>query len=487
MIRLLTARRIACAILFAVCADAGMALVHRAGDAAATEARVADPVQLWTCGMHPQVLQDHPGPCPICGMQLTPVKRKDTAAPGAARVIRYWWDPMMSPPYISDKPGKSPMGMDLVPVYADEVSGGTSVVVDPVIVQNMGVRVATVVTGPLRTTVRAVGYLDEAQPNQHDINLRVSGWIEQLYASIEGMHLDVGHPLFELYSPELQVAIEELIGARRMRSPSDTTGATLYDAAARKLQLLGLPPDQIERLGRAERAPATVTFSSPVSGHLVEKMVVDGSAVKAGDRVMRIVDHSTLWLDARVFEQQLPFITIGQRAVATVAAEPGRHFDGTVMFVHPHVDMTTRTALVRIALPNEALTLRPGMYATVEIEAELAADALLVPREAVIDTGTRQIAFVALDGGHFEPRTLKLGAAGNGSLQVLAGLAPGDRVVTSGQFLLDAESHLQEAIEKHMRDKLLIGGNAAAAPAADPTSPSPAPPTDERRDDHRNH
>jgi len=409
------------------------------------EAAAADPVQLWTCGMHPQVLRDHPGPCPICGM-------------------------------------------DLVPVRTDEVAGGTAVAIDPVVVQNMGVRVATVASGPLRTTVRAVGILDEAEPNQHDVNLRVSGWIERLYAGVEGMHLEAGQPLFDLYSPELQVAIEELIGARQLRSADSATGDTIYDAAARKLRLLGLPRDEIERLGRAEQAPATVVFRSPVSGHLVEKSVVNGSAVVAGDRVMRIVDHSTLWLDAQVFEQQLSFIRIGQKAVATVAAEPGQRFEGEVMFVHPHVDMATRAALVRIALPNEALTLRTGMYATVEIEAELAADSLLVPRSAVIDTGTRQIAFVAIDGGTFEPRTLQLGAAGDGGVQVLSGLAAGDRVVTSGQFLLDAESRMQEAIDKHLRDKLLVSdGAVAATPAAPPVVPPVADESPRERDDHRNH
>lgn len=183
---------------------------------------VADPTalagkQLYTCGMHPQVIRDEPGVCPICGMELTPLHKDANPAAKASgeREILYWWDPMMSPPYIADRPGKSPMGMDLVPVYADEASAGAEIVIDPTIVQNMGVRVATAEEGRLARTIRAAGYLAEAEPNRHDVNLRVSGWIERLYADVEGMHVHAGDPLFDLYSPDLQVAIEELIAARR--------------------------------------------------------------------------------------------------------------------------------------------------------------------------------------------------------------------------------------------------------------------------------
>jgi hypothetical protein len=179
--------------------------------------------QLWTCGMHPQVIQDKPGLCPICQMKLEPldlVQSGGSAMTGgspamAERKVAYWWDPMMNPPYISDRPGKSPMGMDLVPRYEDEVSAGTSVKIDPVVVQNMGVRVAKVGRGPVRQDIRAVGYLQEAQPNVRDVNLRVSGWVEKLHADTVGMAVSRGAPLFDLYSPEVQVAVEELVAARQ--------------------------------------------------------------------------------------------------------------------------------------------------------------------------------------------------------------------------------------------------------------------------------
>jgi Cu(I)/Ag(I) efflux system membrane fusion protein len=422
--------------------------------------------QLYTCGMHPQVIREQPGACPICGMELTPLKTGGVGTvPAKERRVVYWWDPMMSPPYISDKPGKSPTGTDLVPVYEDDVAAGSSIVIDPTIVQNMGVRVATAQEGPLRRTIRAVGYLAEAQPNQHDVNLRVSGWIEKLYADVEGMHVQAGAPLFELYSPELQVAIEELIAARRARDAlgpvTERTGGRraadqLLASAERKLELLALSREQARQLGRLDKAPPTVTFTSPITGHVVEKPIVDGSAVAAGTRALRIVDHSSLWLDIALYEQQLPFVQLGQPVRTSVLAFPGQTFDGTLSFIHPHVDDATRTAMGRVVVVNTELQLRPGMYATVEIESELAPRALLVPREAVIDTGTRQIAFVVRPQGHFDPRLVTMGSAGSdGQVQILAGLAPGEQVVTSGQFLLDAESRFREAVQRFLAQDLL--------------------------------
>jgi Cu(I)/Ag(I) efflux system membrane fusion protein len=361
--------------------------------------------QLWTCGMHPQVIQDRPGNCPICGMALTPLRG------GGAQ-------------------------------------DGHAIAIDPVVVENMGVRTAAVVEAPLHARVRAVGSLEEAQPSQHDVTLRVSGYVEKLHAGVEGMHVTAGQPLFDLYSPELDAAVGELIGARRARA--NGAGDGLYEAARQKLQRLGVSAAQVDRLATLDRPPPSITFTSPVTGHVTVKNVVDGSAVQAGTQVMRIVDHRELWLDAQVFEQDLSLVHVGQEATATVAALPGRTFQGTVAFIHPHLDMATRTAMVRVVVPNPTLELRPGMYAAVTIDADVAPTAVLVPRDAVIDTGTRQLVFLARDGGRFEPRDVRVGIAADGdTLQVLDGLAPGDTVVVSGQFLLDAESRLQEAIRKH--------------------------------------
>lgn len=423
----------------------------------------AEAGQLWTCGMHPQVIQDRPGTCPICGMALTPVAGSGAQAPtmSGERKIKYWWDPMMSPPYISDQPGKSPMGMDLVPVYEDEVSAGSTLVIDPSVVQNMGLRVARVGEAPLARSIRAVGVLAEPEPSRHDVNLRLEGWIDRLHAATEGMRLSKGDPLFDLYSPELQVAIEELIGARKMREvlASRDQADALFGAATRKLELYGLARDQVDALAALDTAPRTVTFTSPADGFLVEKMVYAGSAVMAGDTVMRIADTSKLWLDARVFEKDLAHVRIDQEVSARVDGRPGESFEGRVILVHPRIDPITRTALVRMELDNPELTLRHGMFATAFLEVQIASRAIVVPREAIIDTGERQVAFVALDMGHFEPRKVEMGASGDGGIvQVLSGLAPGEEVVVSGQFLLDAESRMKEAIQRFLKEKSLPAG-----------------------------
>jgi Cu(I)/Ag(I) efflux system membrane fusion protein/cobalt-zinc-cadmium efflux system membrane fusion protein len=437
---------------------AGFALRGKAHTVSATAAHATTQgKQLWTCGMHPQVIQDHPGDCPICHMELTPLKADTVSSSATAeRKVKYWWDPMMNPPYIAEKPGKSPMGMDLVPVYEDQVSAGAGVTIDPVIVQNMGVRIAPVVFGSVQQDVRVVGYLEEPESARHDVNLRVKGWIEKLHANTEGMAISKGDPLFELYSPEIQVAVEELIAARRAReSATDDqakrTAETLFESTSRKLELWGLEKAQVETLAKQDRAPQTVTFLSPITGHVAEKKVFEGAAVESGMLIMRLANRSQIWLEAQVYEQQLPLVKIGSKVRATVVSEPGRVLEGEVIFIHPHLDPTTRTARVRIQIPNEDHRLRQGMYATVDILTDPTPPAPVVPREAVIDTGTRQIAFVAQGGGRFEPRLLKLGTSGrDGLVQVLSGLAPNEQVVTSGQFLLDSESRLKEAIQKHL-------------------------------------
>ncbi len=417
--------------------------------------------QLWTCGMHPQVIQDHPGTCPICHMKLTPLKDDSDAGAGETvagkRKILYYWDPMLGPSSIAHAPGKSAMNMDLVPVYEEDQSGGPTVKIDPTIVQNMGVRTAAVTRGPLTVTVRTFGMLEAPESSVYEVNLKVNGWIQKLYANTEGMHVLKGEPLFDLYSPDLQVAEEELIGAVKVLNGVDpkSTGTMcdesqgMVDSAKQKLRLWGISDQDIDAIAAAKKAPTTIAFRSPASGDLVEKMVVEGSAVQAGMKLMRIEDHSTLWLNAQVYEQQIPSVALGQTVDAMVDGLPGKTFTGPIMFIHPHVDHMTRTVTVRIAISNPKHELHPGMYATANIVTKPLADAVLVPRESVIDTGTRQIAFVAQAEGHFDPRKVRMGLAGDDDqVEILEGLAPGETVVTSGQFLMDVESRTTEAIDK---------------------------------------
>lgn len=404
-------------------------------------ARPAGQQQLWTCGMHPQVLQDHPGECPICHMELTPLESEATR----------------------------------------ESQDGSVVAINPAVVQNMGVRTVRAVEGPLRREIRVAGFVEEAEPLVRDVSLRFSGWVRRLHAHTEGLHVGKGDPLFDVYSPELQVAIEELIALRRRRAAtgSDPTVDALWNATQRKLALLGIEESEIARLARLDRAPETVTLRSPISGEVTEKPIVEGSAFASGEKLLRIVDHSMLWIEARVFEQDFALVSIGQKAEAHVAARADRTYSGEVVFIHPHLDETTRTASVRMAVKNPGLELRPGMFATVVLRGELARSAVLVPRESVIDTGDRQVAFVVGEApGHFEPRRVKTGwTAEGGNVQILEGLAAGEEVVVSGQFLLDAESRLQDALRKFIAQRPVTPAHGGAPPAPGNTgTPAPAAP-----------
>jgi Cu(I)/Ag(I) efflux system membrane fusion protein/cobalt-zinc-cadmium efflux system membrane fusion protein len=429
---------------------------------------MATPKQLWTCSMHPQVIREKPGECPICHMKLVPLNASlqspasaPSTAPSGHRKIKYWWDPMLGPSSIRHHPGQSAMGMALVPVYEDEAATAGELTVDPAIVQNMGVRLAEVKRGPLSMTVRAAGYLTAAEPLRYDINLRLSGWIEKLSADTLGMPIAKGQKLFELYSPQLTVAVEELVAAKAAKastaspgdpsSPAAQAADALYQSAKQKLRLWGLSSEQVDHLASLKTAPATIPFFSLADGVLAETTVVNGSAVQAGQRIMRIVDHRTLWLDAQIDPLDLPWIHLGQPAQASIAGVPRKISRGKVIFIDPNVDPATRTTTVRLAIDNKNLKLRPGMYATVRLSATPANDALLAPRSAIIDTGQRQVAFVAQGGGHFQPRDVKLGLVGSdGMAQILNGLSPGEQVVVTGQFLLDADSRMQEAVRRFL-------------------------------------
>jgi Cu(I)/Ag(I) efflux system membrane fusion protein/cobalt-zinc-cadmium efflux system membrane fusion protein len=462
---------------------------------AATMAHQAHGKQLWHCGMHPQVIQDHPGDCPICHMALTPLNSSFSAANDAPKKVLYWWDPMLGPSSISDHPGKSAMGMDMVPVYADKAAAGAEVTIDPTVVQNMGVQTAVVTHGPLHKTIRAVGVFMLPEPGLHDISLKVGGWINKLYADQEGMHVHRGEPLFALYSQDLQVAEQELISAVQSKRLLGTDASSslvkeaddLIESAQRKLQLWDVDEQEIDAIAKAARPPRDVVFHSPATGHVEEKMIVQGSAVQPGMKLMRIADHTTMWLEAEVYEEQIPHVRIGQRVEATVDAIPGKTFKGNVTFIYPHIDHMTRTLRVRSTFDNPGFELKPGMYADANVITEPVPDAMQVPQEAVIDTGIKQIVFVAAGGGHFSPRTVRAGIRGDDDrLQILEGLALGETVVTSGQFLMDVESRTNEAIAKlrglpAMDSRAMPPANptpSAASQSADPpmaTDPMPQP------------
>jgi Cu(I)/Ag(I) efflux system membrane fusion protein len=430
------------------------------------------PTTWYSCGMHPEVIQDHPGNCPKCGMKLQPVSAdraaalglaagatKETAAGGKSkdRKIAYWKS-SMNPGEISDKPGKDSMGMEMVPVYEGEAAAGT-ISIDPVIEQDMGVRVDKVIRGPLTETVRTVGFVDYDETSLAVVTTKVDGWIEKLYVGETGGQVHKGEPLFELYSPALFSAQEEYLAALRNLQKKDVPliprsrldSETLVRDARTRLEYFDISPQQIAELERTGKVRKTLTIRAPFTGIVTKKNVVEGQKIMAGMDVFRLADLSTVWLMAKVYEYDLPYVRLGQEAFMTLSYLPGRTFRGRVTYVYPYLEAKTREVDVRMEFHNPGYELKPGMYATVTLTTELAKEATLVPDVAVINTGLRSVAFVMSEPGRFEPRQVKIGARSeNNYLQVLSGLWPGETVVVSGQFLLDSESRLREAALKFL-------------------------------------
>lgn len=341
----------------------------------------------------------------------------------------------MGAPDTSPVPKKDSMGMDYIPVCEDteESQDGTIVKVSLDRVQRLGVRSEVVEERALARTVRAFASVQYDERRQAAIAPKFGGWIEKLAVNATGDTVRRGQTLFETYSPELNVLQQEWHLAGRSSYASD------------KLRNLDYPATELEKLRRGER-PRTVAIPSPVDGTVIEKMAVEGARFRAGEELFRIVDTSTMWVLAEVYEQDLAFVKVGDMAKVTVNTWPDRSFPGRVTFIYPSVGKESRTAKLRIEVANTDGLLRADMAATVEIEAPIPGRWVAVPDSAVIDSGKRQVVLVERGEGRYEPRPVKLGARVSGYVQVLDGLKPGERVVTSATFLIDAESNLRAAL-----------------------------------------
>ncbi|MEP7016277.1 MAG: efflux RND transporter periplasmic adaptor subunit, partial [Verrucomicrobiota bacterium] len=422
---------------------------------------------LYTCGMHPQIIQDHPGNCPICGMKLVPVRKQASAAPVNSKAegdsngkIKYYKSTMLLGE-ISQTPRKDSMGMDMVPVYEGENDTST-ISVDPSTVQKMGVRTAIVTKGPVRRLIRTVGAIDYNETALADVTTKFKGWIEKLYVDSTGKQVHKGEPLFDIYSPDLYSAQSEYVLALNQGA------AALKASALQKLKLFDVSEDQIAELEKSRKPQRTLRVDAPIDGIVVEKMAVQGQMIDAGMKLYRLADLSIVWVQSQIYEQDLALLKLGQEAEVSLSYLPDRKFRGRVTYIYPTVDEKTRTARVRMEFHNPGFFLKPGMFATVELHAELEPSALLVADSAVLRSGEKNTVFVALDGGHFEPREVTLGPrADNDTYEVLHGLKEGERVVTSGQFLLDSESQLREAIQK------MLNPNASPTPAQDHSARQP--------------
>jgi RND family efflux transporter MFP subunit len=429
------------------------------GHKQAASATSSESKTLYTCGMHPQVIQDHPGNCPICGMKLTPIREQPGTEPSVSalseRKIKYYKSTMI-PGEVRQTSGKDSMGMEMVPVYEDEAAGNApqTIAIDPVTVQNMDIRTATVTRGPLRRTIRTVGSIDYNETALADVTTKFKGWVEKLYVDATGQQVHRGDPLFEIYSPELYSAQTEYVLALGSATNGAPGSTALLESARTKLKFFDISDAQIAELKQTRQPQKTLRILAPADGFVVEKMVVEGQMVDAGMKLYRIADIGLVWVQAQIYEQDLVYIKLGQEATVTLSYLPDRAFRGRVTYIYPNVDEKTRTAQVRMEFHNPGYFLKPGMFATVQIVSELEPSALLVPDMAILRSGEKNTVFVALPGGKFEPRSVALGPqAENDYYQVLHGLSEGERVVISGQFLLDSESQLREAIQKMLEPK----------------------------------
>lgn len=418
------------------------------------------------CPMHPTMVADRPGDCPICGMRLVPIETPGAGDPGpspgdgpARKKIIY--RSTMNLGETSDRPGKDSMGMDMVPVEVEEERAGVpridgyAPIGIPIRKQQLiGVRTEEVRQAGFVRTIRAVGRVTPDETRLHHVHTKIDGWIETLHVNATGERVRKGQPLLEIYSPELLATQEEYLLALRSRqaAPGDLlpglarSGDQLVESARRRLLLYDLAPAQIEELERTGRASRTVTLYAPISGYVTRRGVTHGERIDSSATLLDIADLSRVWVIASVYEYELPFVRVGQSAAVTLSYLPGRTFRGRVTLVYPVLEEATRTVQVRLEFDNPDLALKPEMYAEVAIDSDLG-ERLAVPDSAVLSSGTRNVVFVAQGDGYFEPREVRLGVRLPDIVEVLEGVAEGERVVTSGTFFVDSESKLKSALE----------------------------------------
>jgi len=359
----------------------------------------------------------------------------------AERKVLYWVAPM-DPSFRRDKPGKSPMGMDLVPVYEGEASQGDAVRIDPAVVDNLGVRTGKAKVRPLWRRIEATGYVAFDETRISDINTRVEGWIVSLPVSSEGERVAKGDLLFELYSPELVNAQKEYLQAYKRSEPR------LLAGAADKLRALGMISPEIKALGQRGKAFENIKIVAPQEGVVTTLNVREGMYIQPNTTIMRLADLSSVWLLAEVFESQAEWVAAGQAAEARLEYMPGSEFSGQVDYVYPVLDPKTRTLRVRLRFDNPNERLKPNMYARVSIYGRLKPNALAIPREALIPAPGRDRVVVALGEGEFQVKEVLTGLESGDFVEILAGISEGDDVVTSAQFLIDSEASLAGSIQR---------------------------------------
>ena len=374
---------------------------------------------LYQCPMHPSITSDHPGNCPICGMKLVlvdaPVAPQATASQGRG------------------------------------VPGLATVTIDPARQQMIGLRTAPVVRGPVSDAWRTVGRVEVDPTRVRRVNVKIDGYVERAFVAFVGQPVRKGQALFSVYSPSLLAAQNEYLLALRTRQQLAGAGALvgggdeLVAASRRRLELADVPEGAIARLETTGLATRALTLTSPISGVVTTKNIVEGARLNPGDTPYEITDLSVVWVMADAYESDLPRARIGARATMTLKSFPGRQFLGRVQFVDPVLDPKTRTTKVHLHFPNPAGQLKPDMYGEVVLEGRTTTG-LQIPTDAIVRAGTKDIVFVVLGGGKFAPREVRVGMQGGDATEIVDGLTDGEEVVTRANFLIDSESRLRASL-----------------------------------------
>jgi RND family efflux transporter MFP subunit len=347
--------------------------------------------------------------------------------------------------------------MDLVPVYEDTGDNDDSgIKIDPTTVQNMGVTTAPVEIKNLRKEIRTSVTLENSETGVYIVNTKIMGYVEKLFIDFTGQSVKKGQPLLTMYSPDLVSTQEEYLQALRYAkglsggSQIAQDGAqSLVESAKRRLLNWDISEDQIENLAKRGTPEKSMTIYAPATGIVLEKMVIAGQNIEPGMPLYKIADLSRIWAMANVYQEDLPYIKIGMTADVELTSMPGKTFQGKVKFISPVLDMNSKTAQVRIEIPNTSdYTLKPQMFASVKILSPVAEIGLVIPEQAIIHSGTRNIVIIALGNGYFKPQEIQIGANADGYVQVSEGLKEGQIIVTSSQFLIDSESNLRAAVKK---------------------------------------
>ena len=473
---------IAVVLLIAALGVVYMGATHRwffghTGGATPASASGERKVLYWYDAMNPQHHYNQPGKAPD-GMDLLPQYAEQTASPagpssalpptdmanmpgmstkGRERKVLYWYDPM-HPAYKSDKPGIAPdCGMTLVPKYADDESMAKmpmgTVTITPEKQVMAGVRTALVDRKPLVREIHTTAQIVVDETKIAHVHVKVAGYIDQVYVDFVGQLVKKGQPLFTLYSPDLVSTQEEYLIAKRGNSALGAApfqevsdGAqSLLKSTRQRLKLWDISDDQIRQLDETGKVSKDLTFYSPITGFVTDRKVFPQTSVTPDTELYTVSDLSTVWADADIYEYEVPFVHLGQRVTLTLSYYPGKTYTGNIAYIYPTVDPQTRTVKVRIQLPNPGFDLKPQMFADAELRVDYGVK-IVVPDEAVLDAGTEQRVFVVHPGGIFEPRKVILGPVFDGNAAVLSGLKAGETVVVSGNFLIDSESNLKDAM-----------------------------------------